>query len=50
MTIKYFKTLVDAKKFADTLKLTGIYHTIEIEEIIGIKRNFNLYKVTIYNS
>ena len=50
MTIKYFKTLLDAKIFADALKLTGIYHTIEVEEIIGIKRNFNLYKVTIYNS
>ena len=50
MIIKYFKTLEDAKNYGDELKLTGICHTIEVEEVIGIKKNFNLYKVTVYNS
>ena len=48
--VKFFKTVEEAKKYGDKLKMTGIPHTIEVETVNGFKKDFALYKVTVFNS
>lgn len=50
MTVKYFKTLKEAKAYGDKLKKTSIPHTIEAEHVTGMKKDFELFKVTEYKS